>query len=198
MEASSKTAEMSRKDRKKEARELKRRRIEAAGGVRPRGKGAERDDDLQKPTNGNAPVGRSGSNYLSASTIKSFSTENPEKDTSQVVEGSSPKHGRGQDVSQRHQQQTISWGSNQKSRSSKSTSQRLGVNHRFGRVMDQPPCPDQPRFATLSIAIPGSVVSNCQTRELKTTLVGQVARAATIYHGTCVVSNSGNGEWLLV
>ena len=53
---------------------------------------------------------------------------------------------------------------------------------RFGRVMDQAPCPNVPRFSTLSIALPGSVVSNCQTRELKTQLVGQIARAATIYH----------------
>jgi predicted SPOUT superfamily RNA methylase MTH1 len=33
----------------------------------------------------------------------------------------------------------------------------------------------------MSIAIPGSVVSNCQTRELRTQLVGQIARAATVY-----------------
>ena len=54
--------------------------------------------------------------------------------------------------------------------------------HRFGRVMDSVPCRNKPRMSTLSIAIPGSVVSNCQTRELKTQLVGQIARAATIYH----------------
>lgn len=54
--------------------------------------------------------------------------------------------------------------------------------HRFGKVMDNVPCRNKPRTSTLSIAIPGSVVSNCQTRELKTQLVGQIARAATIYH----------------
>ena len=54
--------------------------------------------------------------------------------------------------------------------------------HRFGRVMDQVPCRNKPRFSTLSVALPGSVVSNCQTRELRTHLVGQIARAATIYH----------------
>ena len=48
--------------------------------------------------------------------------------------------------------------------------------------MDRVPCRNRPRMATLSIAVPGSVVSNCQTRELKTQLVGQIARAATIYH----------------
>ena len=54
--------------------------------------------------------------------------------------------------------------------------------HRFGRVMDSVPCRNKPRHSTLSIALPGSVVSNCQTRELKTQLVGQIARYATIYH----------------
>ena len=54
--------------------------------------------------------------------------------------------------------------------------------HRFGRVMDQAPCPGKPRTSTLSIAVPGSIVSNAQTRELKTYLVSQIARAATIYH----------------
>ncbi len=54
--------------------------------------------------------------------------------------------------------------------------------HRFGRVMETVPCRNKPRFSTLSIALPGSVLSNCQTRELRTLLVGQIARAATIYH----------------
>jgi predicted SPOUT superfamily RNA methylase MTH1 len=54
--------------------------------------------------------------------------------------------------------------------------------HRFGRVMSSVPCIDKPRDYTLSIAVPGSIVENCQTRELKTYLVGQLARAAAIYH----------------
>ena len=54
--------------------------------------------------------------------------------------------------------------------------------HHFGRVMDQVPCRDRPRFSTVTIALPGSVLSNCQTRELKTHLVGQISRACTIYH----------------
>jgi methyltransferase len=54
--------------------------------------------------------------------------------------------------------------------------------HRFGRVMESVPCRKQPRYSTLSIALPGSVVSNCQTRELKTQLVGQIARACAVYH----------------
>ena len=54
--------------------------------------------------------------------------------------------------------------------------------HRFGKVMSSVPCRKQPRLYTVSIAIPGSIVDNCQTKELKTCLVGQIARAATIYH----------------
>lgn len=54
--------------------------------------------------------------------------------------------------------------------------------HRFGRVMQNVPCRKKPRYSTLSIALPGSVLTNCQTRELRTLMVGQIARAATIYH----------------
>eukprot|EP00903_Cladosiphon_okamuranus_P007158 g6950.t1 len=39
----------------------------------------------------------------------------------------------------------------------------------------------KPRKHTLSIAIPGSVVDNAQNRELKTYLVGEIARAAAIF-----------------
>lgn len=56
------------------------------------------------------------------------------------------------------------------------------ARHRFGRVMEKVPCRNKPRYSTLSIAIPGSVCANCQTKELKTHLVGQIARAASIYH----------------
>jgi hypothetical protein len=55
-------------------------------------------------------------------------------------------------------------------------------SHRFGRVMEVVPCRNRPRFSTVSIAVPGSVLSNCQTKELRTLMVGQIARAATIYH----------------
>lgn len=54
--------------------------------------------------------------------------------------------------------------------------------HRFGRVMASVPCRNRPRFSTVSIAVPGSVLVNCQTKELRTLMVGQIARAATIYH----------------
>jgi Putative RNA methyltransferase len=55
-------------------------------------------------------------------------------------------------------------------------------HHRFGRVMEHVPCRNLPRFSTVSVAIPGSIISNCQTRELKTIMCGQIARAVTIYH----------------
>lgn len=80
------------------------------------------------------------------------------------------------------------------------------TGHRFGRVMEVVPCRNKPRYSTLSIALPGSVLSNCQTRELRTLLVGQIARAATIYHvdeivvfddklGKSLHSQNGGGGW---
>jgi len=54
--------------------------------------------------------------------------------------------------------------------------------HRFGKVMIDTPKRNKPRNYTLSIAVPGSFVSNAVTLELSTYLVGQIARAATIYN----------------
>ena len=68
--------------------------------------------------------------------------------------------------------------SNQHSKKGKSKDSQ----HRFGRVMERVPCTNTPRKSTLSLAIPGSIVSNAQTMELRTHLVGQIARAAAIYH----------------
>lgn len=64
---------------------------------------------------------------------------------------------------------------------------RNGVNashqrRRFGRVMETVPTTQKPRYSTVSIALPTSVVQNCQTHELRTQLVGQIARACAIYH----------------
>jgi methyltransferase len=39
----------------------------------------------------------------------------------------------------------------------------------------------QNEISTISIAIPGSILDNCQSSELRTHLVGSIARAATIY-----------------
>lgn len=68
--------------------------------------------------------------------------------------------------------------SNQHSKKGKSKDSQ----HRFGRVMEQAPCTNRPRTSTLTLAVPGSIVSNAQTAELRTHLVGQIARAAAIYH----------------
>jgi predicted SPOUT superfamily RNA methylase MTH1 len=48
--------------------------------------------------------------------------------------------------------------------------------------MESVPCLNKPRYSTLTIALPGSVISNCQTKELQTYLAGQIARTATLYH----------------
>jgi len=55
-------------------------------------------------------------------------------------------------------------------------------NHNFGKVMMTIPSPNMSRSDTLTIALPGSIVNNAQTKELKTYIVGQIARAASIYH----------------
>ncbi len=110
--------------RKQEAKMLKRQRIEAAGGKRPR-------------------------------------TEKP-KSSNMNTNSNNNKRKRG--------------GGSSKSKKNNDT------HHRFGRVMEHAPCPNQARLSTLSIAIPGSIVSNAQTQELRTHLVGQIARAAAIYH----------------
>eukprot|EP01082_Thalassiosira_pseudonana_P010259 g9168.t1 g9168 contig36:37153-38758(-) len=82
-------------------------------------------------------------------------------------------------------------------------------NHRFGGVMSQPPkfklqpttmtstSSTTTTYPTVSIAIPGSVVSNAQTRELQTQLAGQIARAAAVYRvDEIVVFDDGLGSSL--
>ena len=50
---------------------------------------------------------------------------------------------------------------------------------------------------TVSIALPGSVVSNAQTRELQTQLAGQIARAAAVFRiDEIVVFDDGLGSQL--
>lgn len=116
-----------RKRRKDEARQLKRKRIEEAGGVRPR------------PAKKDSPPPAASHND-SRQTTKKRGRSNHGRPKSNFTE-----------------------------------------KHRFGRVMERVPCRNESRHWTLSIAVPGSVVSNCQTRELKTQLVGQIARAAAVY-----------------
>ena len=50
---------------------------------------------------------------------------------------------------------------------------------------------------TVSIAVPGSVVSNAQTRELQTQLAGQIARAAAVYRvDEVIIFDDGLGSKL--
>ncbi|GMH68073.1 hypothetical protein TrRE_jg7095, partial [Triparma retinervis] len=57
-----------------------------------------------------------------------------------------------------------------------------GVSGKFGKVMSVMPSLGMQRFDTVSMAVPTSVVANAQTKELKTYLIGQISRAATIYN----------------
>lgn len=127
---------VARRKRKEEARQLKRKRIEGAGGVRPRAK------------------------FKPAAVVAQGSTKVHENG---AVNSTQPNRRDGKDRPKHHPE--ASYGM-----------------HRFGRVMERVPCRNRPRYWTMSIAIPGSIVSNCQTRELRTQLVGQIARAATLYH----------------
>jgi predicted SPOUT superfamily RNA methylase MTH1 len=98
------------------------------------------------------------------------------------------KDERNQQLQQQHQQQPPHHGIKKKKKKKKNASNNNSNSHgnstsnRFGKVMINTPCPKKPRFSTLSIAIPGSIVSNAQTMELRTYLIGQIARACTIYH----------------
>lgn len=52
----------------------------------------------------------------------------------------------------------------------------------------------KPRNYTVSLAVPGSIVSNAQSAELRTYLVGQVARAAAVFNVDEVVVFSETGK----
>lgn len=89
------------------------------------------------------------------------------------------------DNQDRHGHSKLKSHGNTKNHKKNKQKQKQGNNQtssKFGKVMINTPCPNQPRTSTLSIAIPGSIVSNAQTMELRTYLVGQIARACTIYH----------------
>ena len=145
----------SRRKRKEEGKRLKRQRIEKSGGVRPR---QPEDQEQQQQS-------------LNTSTVADPRHPETTTDAAAAVanKSSTPRGGRGP-------------GKTVNSSKKPMMKQQPKQQHRFGRVMEQVPCRGQPRTATVSIAIPGSIVANCQTRELKTQITGQMARAATIYH----------------
>jgi predicted SPOUT superfamily RNA methylase MTH1 len=143
-----------RQKRKEEGKRKKRQRIEEAGGVRPR-----TEEKPKKPKS---------------------SPEKPAKQNNDAdTEGMIISTPRGED----YRPSFKNYDNNKDSRYSGGGGKSNSYSkHRFGRVMESVPCRNKPRYSTLSIALPGSVLSNCQTRELRTLLVGQIARAATIYH----------------
>ena len=46
----------------------------------------------------------------------------------------------------------------------------------------------QGRLYTLSIALPGSILDNAQSPELRTYLAGQIARACVVFQVSCLIS----------
>lgn len=187
--------ERSRKRRKEEGKRNKRLRIQESGGVRPRSGNNNNvggnDDDV-------AGGGRSSSSRQKGegegrrdelndgNRRRGETTERPSDN------GTSPRHAppkifepSGDGQSRRPPPAGGPNGSpphRGRPHGTTAAAQQHPPKHRFGRVMERVPCRNRPRFSSLSIALPGSVIANCQTRELRTLLVGQIARAATIYH----------------
>jgi len=56
----------------------------------------------------------------------------------------------------------------------------------FNQHYSKPQAPlatlNQPRLDTLSVAIPTSTIANCQTKEIKSYLLGQLSRMFTLFH----------------
>jgi len=155
-----------RKRRKAEGKLRKRQRIESSGGIRPRPRRRDDDDDEKnekEKTETNNDCNGGNGNWPAAATRSTDRTS----DNSRFSPQNSGATGNRRN----------SYGGGGKSSKSASTS----GSGRFGKVMERVPCRNRPRFSTISIAVPGSVVANCQTLELKTQLAGQIARAATIY-----------------
>jgi hypothetical protein len=50
------------------------------------------------------------------------------------------------------------------------------------------------KFSTLSIAVPGSILENAQSQELRTYVAGQIARAASIYKVDEIIVYDDKGE----
>jgi hypothetical protein len=144
---------VSRKQRKMQGKLQKRQRIELAGGHRPR---------LNTAIDGKKKV--DGSPFLQ---------QQRQKTTTETTRTTEERMAHDQEPKSKSDRCHFLTNCVTTSHSSK---------HRFGRVMEQAPCRNKPRYSTLSIALPGSVLNNCQTKELRTLLVGQISRAATIYH----------------
>lgn len=180
------TDDNQRQKRKEEAKKRKRQLIAESGGVRPR-KDADGDIDKNKKTARGGAQGAGGRNNEKefSSSRKDTTNDGIRVKDQKVDHQKQHQHHDGpaaRDASNhgRHTQHNNGFPGNQ--RQPRDNHQHNQQYHRFGRVMDVVPCRNRPRFSTLSIAVPGSVLTNCQTKELRTLLVGQIARAATIYH----------------
>jgi predicted SPOUT superfamily RNA methylase MTH1 len=165
-----------RQKRKEEGRLRKKQMIAESGGVRPRVAIAPESSNgtttsRKKPkldAKGPPKQQRKEGNYGTKGTTTSPVTHHPG-----ALSSSSPATKNGT---------TLNPATFQRPFHSSSLSSSSANNNRFGRVMEVVPCRNKPRYSTLTIAIPGSILSNCQTRELRTLMIGQIARAATIYH----------------
>ena len=175
-----------RKKRKEEGRLKKRQKIHESGGVRPRNDKIKEEKESPSKKTDNSKTEKEDGRPSPSKTedVKHQKNRNNDaflsgyKRTSDRPDYKNKRKGFGEmSSSHQHQQQS---------------------QHRFGRVMQNVPCRNKPRYSTLSIALPGSVLSNCQTKELRTLLVGQIARAATIYHVDEIIvfdDNLGNNDF---
>jgi predicted SPOUT superfamily RNA methylase MTH1 len=191
----------SKQKRKEEGKRKKRQRIEEAGGVRPRENNEEKSKRRalsgEEKSKQIASSGEEKSKQIASSGDKVDANRN---DHQKEYVPTFKKYLRPEESSlfKTYDRNKNAHSNRDNGSSSKSSA---FSKHRFGRVMETVPCRNKPRFSTVSIALPGSVLSNCQTRELRTLLVGQIARAATIYHVDEIIvfddklgkSNNSNG-----
>ena len=177
-----------RSKRKEEGKRKKRQRIEEAGGVRPRDNNEEKKKSRSSTDVADTKLCHSG------------------KEEMKLPPENQDDHSSKDKVFTPQQRSSFKNYDNNKNGYANNNNNNMSSfsRHRFGRVMESVPCRNKPRFSTVSIALPGSVLSNCQTRELRTLLVGQIARAATIYHVDEIIvfddnlgknSNNNGGGW---
>jgi predicted SPOUT superfamily RNA methylase MTH1 len=185
----------SKQKRKEEGKRKKRQRIEEAGGVRPR----ENNEEKKKQRASSTSEEKSNQRASSVEKVDGNQNKHQKEYVPTFKKYLKPEQS---SLFQTYDRNKNARGNRDNGSSSKSSALS---QHRFGRVMETVPCRNKPRFSTVSIALPGSVLSNCQTRELRTLLVGQIARAATIYHVDEIIvfddklgkksTNNGFGSW---
>ncbi|MGK3733452.1 MAG: putative SPOUT superfamily RNA methylase MTH1 [Bacillariaceae sp.] len=185
-----------RKQRKEEGKLKKRQRIEESGGIRPRGANNDEktkksrssvDDDVKNAVTSPEKYSKDETKQSTA-TATATAKNNEDDDSSRPQQRQRPPQQRERPLFGNYDNPNASAtnrpGGSMNNNNNRNSSGKPSYisRHRFGRVMETVPCRNKSRFSTVSIALPGSVLSNCQTRELRTLLVGQIARACTIYH----------------